>query len=73
MGFVFFFWIHVYCYFFVISSSKYGGVLFAVLCGVVLFPVFLQCLLDSYWKIDYLIKDLGINVANPEACVFRSL
>jgi len=41
--------------------------LFAVLCGIVWFPVFLRCSFDSYWKIDYSIKDLGVNVADPEA------
>jgi len=51
----------------VISSSKYDGLLFVVLCDVVWFPVFLRCSFDSYWKIDYSIKDLGVNVADPEA------
>jgi len=45
----------------VISSSKCGGLLFVVLCGVVWFSVFLRCSFDSYWKIDYSIKDLGVN------------
>jgi len=54
-------------FFFVISSPKCGGLLFVVLCGIVWFPVFLWCLFDLYWKIDYTIKDLGINVADPEA------
>ena len=53
-------------FFFMISSSKCGGLLFVVLCGVVWFPVFLRCLFDSYWKIDYSIKDLGVNVADPK-------
>jgi len=51
----------------VISSSKCGGLLFVVLCGAVWFPVFLRCSLDSSWKIDYSIKDLSVNVADPEA------
>jgi len=51
----------------VISSSKCGGLLFVVLCGVVWFPVFVRCSFDSYWKIDYSIKDLSVNVADPEA------
>ena len=54
-------------FFFVISSPKCGGLLFVVLCVVVWFPVFLRCSFDSYWKIDYSIKDLGVNVADPEA------
>jgi len=54
-------------FFFVISSPKCGGLLFVVLCGLVCFPVFLRCSFDSYWKIDYSIKDLGVNVADPEA------
>jgi len=57
----------------VISSSKCGGLLFVILCGVVWFPVFLRCSFDSNWKIDYSIKDLGVNVADPEAWIFRSL
>jgi len=32
----------------VISSSKYGGLLFVVLCGVVWFSVFLRYSFDSY-------------------------
>jgi len=51
----------------VISSPKCGGLLFVVLCGVVWFLVFLRCSFDSYWKIDYSIKDLDVNVADPEA------
>jgi len=57
----------------VISSSKRGGLLSVVLCGVVLFLVFLRCSIDSYWKIDYSIKNLGVNVADPETWIFRSL
>jgi len=30
-----------------ISSSKCGGLLFVILCGVVWFPVFLRCSFDS--------------------------
>jgi len=52
-------------FFFVISSPKCGGLLFVVLCDVIF--VFRHCSFDSYWKIDYSIKDLGVNVANPEA------
>jgi len=55
---------------FVISSPKCGGLLFVVLCGVVWFPFFLRCSFDSYWRIDYSIKDLGVNVADPEAMDF---
>jgi len=54
----------------VISSSKRGGVLSVVLYGVVWFSVLLRCSFDSYRKIDYSIKDLGINVADPEAWIF---
>jgi len=57
----------------VISSSKCGGLLFVVSCSVAWFPVFLRCLFDSYWKIDYSIKDLDVNVADLEAWIFRSL
>jgi len=34
----------------VISSSKCGGLLFVVLCGVFWFFVFLRCSFDSYWR-----------------------
>jgi len=54
-------------FFSMISSSKCGGLLFVILCGVVWFPVSVQCSFDSYWNIDYSIKDLGVNVADPEA------
>jgi len=37
----------------VISSSECGVVLFVVLCGVVLFCVFLRCSFGSYWKISF--------------------
>jgi len=57
----------------VISLSEYGGVLFVVMCNVVLFSVLLRCSFDSYWRIDYSIKDLGVNIADPEAWVFQSL
>jgi len=51
----------------VISSPKCGGLLFVVLCSVIWFSVFLRCSFDSYWKIDYSIKDLEFNVADPDA------
>jgi len=51
----------------VISPSECGGVLFVVLCGIVWFPILLRYSFDSYQKINYSIKDLGINVADPEA------
>ena len=38
-------------FFFVISSSKCGVVLFVVLCGV-WFRVLSRCLFNFYWKID---------------------
>jgi len=57
----------------VISPSECGGVLFVVLCDIVWFSVLLRCSFDSYWEINHLIKDLGINVADPETWLFRSL
>jgi len=57
-----------------ISSSDCGGdVLFVVLCGIVWFSDLLRCSFDSYWKIDYSIKDLDVNVTDSETWVFRSL
>jgi hypothetical protein len=51
-----------------ISSSEYGGVLFVVLCDVVWYLVLLRCSFDSdwNWKIDYSIKDSGVNVVDPD-------
>jgi len=57
----------------VISTSNCGGLLFVVLCGVIWLSIFLRCSFDSYWMIDYSIKDLSVKVADPEAWIFRLL
>jgi len=47
---------------FVISSFESSAALFIVLCGVVWFPVLFRCSFDFYWKINYSINDLDVNI-----------
>jgi len=60
-------------FFFVILPSECGALLFVISCGIVWFLLLLRCSFDSYWKNNYSIKNLSINVADPEAWVFLSL